>query len=125
MKNLRILIITLSILLFVGKAYSADPWSKLEIWNEVAFEVINAADFYSTNRILNDHPTTAMEMNPLLGSHPSYDKLLGVAIGTAVIHPIVTHFMPKKYRPYWQYSFIIIKAGAVANNYHVDLGFHF
>ncbi len=98
----------------------ADKWSDGDIYREVAFQTLNFMDYASTDKILGDHPR-ALEANPLLGSHPSRNTLIGIAAGTGAAHAYVTHIFPASWRPYWQWSFILLKAGIVANNYHVNL----
>lgn len=102
-----------------------EPYSNADIYREVAVQTLNVMDYVSTDKILGDHPTLAVESNPLLGSNPSRDKLIGVAVGTGLIHGVISHYLPAKYRPYWQWPFIIIKAGVVGNNYHINAGFQF
>lgn len=121
------LIISLCVVLFLSASsvQAADPWSKGDVFREVAFQALNAIDFIGTDRMLQDHRGQVIELNPFLGAAPSRDTLLYTGIGIGLSHAIVTHLIPAKYRPYWQYSFIIIKAGAVANNYGVDVGFQF
>lgn len=121
----KFIVVLLFILLPASSGLAADKWSNGDIYREVAFQALNALDFYGTDRMLQDHKGQVIELNPFLGTTPSRDTLLYTAIGVGVFHAVSTHFIPAKYRPYWQYTFIVIKAGAVANNYGVDLGFQF
>ncbi len=102
-----------------------ESYTRADIYREVAVQTLNVMDYASTDKILGDHPTLATESNPLLGSNPGRNKLMGVMLGTGLIHGTVTHYLPAKYRPYWQWPFIVIKAGVVGNNYHINAGFQF
>lgn len=101
------------------------PYSTGDIYREIAVQTLNIMDYASTDKILGDHPTLVMEANPLLGSDPGRNKLMAVGIGTGLLHGIVNHYLPARYRPYWQWPFIIIKAGVVGNNYHINAGIQF
>ena len=114
------------ILLFITTpVWGADKWSQKDIVTEIAFQTVNILDYASTDKILGDYPTRAIEMNPLLGSHPSRNTLIGATIGIGVAHALVTHYIPAKWRPVWQWGFISVKVGAVLNNAHVYVGLQF
>ncbi len=116
---LPVLLIFLAILTSCASLPKPDKWSNGDIYREVAFQTLNFMDYASTDKILGDHPR-ALEANPLLGSHPSRNILIGVAAGTGIAHAYVTHIIPASWRPYWQWPFILLKAGIVGNNYHID-----
>ena len=120
-----ILIIFLALLTLSCASLHHEPYSNGDIYREVAVQTLNIMDYASTDKILNSHPTLAVESNPLLGSNPSRDKLIGVALGTGILHGVINHYLPAQYRPYWQWPFIVIKAGVVGNNYHINAGIQF
>jgi len=119
-------ILTLTWLLILSRpARAADPWSKADIQREVACITLNLMDYATTDKILGDNPTRAMELNPFLGSHPSRNTLIVTTVGVSAAHVLITHYLPARYRQYWQWSWIGLKMGVVGNNLHLGLGLQF
>lgn len=112
------LIITV-LFLFVRPALAADPWTKAQINQQVAFTVVLAADWAQTRDIKN-HPNLH-EANPFLGENPS-DREIDEYFATAAIgHLAVAHVLPGKWRDAWQYFWIGAEANTVARNYSLGL----
>ena len=117
----------LTILLIATQAKAADHWSKADIQREVACIALNVADGVTTSKILDDN-NRAFEAGPahlLFGDRPSQAELAGVVVISSAIHAVVTHYIPSRYRQYWQYSWIGIKAMVIGNNLKVGIGIQF
>lgn len=123
---MKFTIIILS-LLFVSPACPADKWDNADVQREVAAITLNVMDGVTTERIL-DEIKRAFEAGParlLFGDRPSQAELAGVVVVSSALHATVTHYLPAKYRQYWQWSWIAVKVGVIGNNLHVGLGIQF
>lgn len=76
-------------------------WSRQEKLMEAAYLTSHAIDWQQT-RYIAKHPEEYRELNPILGSHPETWEVDAWFLGTAILHPVVTHYLPKEYRPLWQ-----------------------
>jgi len=106
-----------------NEALGADPWSSQDIALEVTWEVIHALDWGTTLDIASHRGM--YEMNPILGDHPDRGRINAYMALGAVLHPVVTHFLPSKWRPYFQGFTIGMSGFCVINNFHVGLGIRF
>ena len=116
-----------TIVLVAVQARAGDEWSKKDIQLEIACVVVNVLDGVTTERILDEN-NRAFEAGParlLFGDRPSQAELAGVVVVSSVLHALVTHYMPKQYRQYWQWSWASVKLLAIGNNLHVGLGIQF
>lgn len=123
----RLLHSILIILVFASPVHAADKWTKQDIIMESVFVAVNAADYYTTNTMINDDRMTNRftEANPFMGEKPATKELIAWFAATSLIHMTVTNYLPQKHRAQWQLMPIIIKFGAVANNLHLQLGVQF
>ena len=103
---------------------AADKWTKQDYLLEAAVIAVNGLDWITTKNLVSDDETNRYtEANRMIyGTHPSSERLGLVAVGSSALHALVTHYLPQKYRKYWQASWIVVKTGAVANNLHLQLG---
>ena len=57
------------------------------------------------------------ERNPLLGPHPSKDRInIGIAI-SSIFNFAITYYLPKEYRPLFLFTIITFELDAVENNH--------
>ena len=112
------------ILLFSSSAIAADKWSKRDKNLELTYQALKFIDWRQT-RYIAKNSDKYYEMNPILGKHPSVDKVDAYFIGTAILHPIITHFLPKEYRPWWQGITITLSGACVINNVIVGIKMDF
>jgi hypothetical protein len=106
---------------FARPARAADPWSKQDIALETLWEGIHLMDWSQTRQIATQ-PDRYFERNPILGQHPSKQYVNVYMLSGAVLHPVVTNFLPKKYRPYFQGISIAMSGTCVVNNFSIGLG---
>jgi hypothetical protein len=103
-------------------AHAFDPWSDADKHRQGAFNVALALDWRQTLQIkCPEH----QETNVVLGECPS-DSRVNTYFALAMLgHATVTHVLPSKWRPYWQYTWIVIETGVVANNYKAGIRLNF
>lgn len=105
-------------------AEAADPWSKQDIALEGVYLVFKALDLGQTLDIAAQ-PDRYHEINPIIGPHPSSDRVYAYFITTSLLHIGITHFLPSKYRPWFQGVTIGLSAGCVVHNYSIGLRVRF
>ena len=122
MKILLMIIVT--VVVFCRPTPAFDPWSRGDIAREVAWQGIHLIDWGQTLDIA-DNLDKYHEHNFWMGDHPSRGKVnLYMGLET-ILHPLVTHVLPKSCRPYWQWVTIGISGGLVINNYSIGLKVRF
>lgn len=124
--------------LVVGLFYSlpavaADPWTKVQVAQQIGFTVLLAADWGQTKDIKN-HPNI-YESNPILGPYPTDSEIDRYFATAAVGHALVAHLLPSRriarwlpnitWRDAWQHVWIACEAMAVENNYSLGVSFDF
>lgn len=95
MNRLATMIGLASILLFFG----CGSWNKTEITKEIAWETLHAIDWRQTLQIAGD-PDNHYESGParyFIGEHPSTGDVNTFMATTAILHPIITNALPRKY----------------------------
>ena len=67
----------------------AEPWQKWETTYQVtsAVDAVQTCDFVARGR--------AIEINPILGRHPSCGSVIGFKIGTGIIHYLLVREVAK------------------------------
>ena len=114
----------LMIFLFSSPSFAQDPWSTQDYVLEATWLTLHMIDHGQTLDIAKN-PRGHYEINPFLGKHPSVENV-NVWMGAGyIIHPVITHFLPKKYRPYWQMFTIGVTGSMVFYNYQVGLKINF
>jgi len=103
---------------------ATDKWTTQDKSLEATWQVLHFIDWRQT-RTIAKHPDDYYEMNPILGKHPSTTEVDIYMISGAILHPIITHYLPKKYRPWWQGITIIMSTTCVVNNFIVGIGMDF
>ena len=119
-----IVFVIILVALLSTKAPAADKWSARDYYLEGTWQALHVIDWGQTAMIARN-PDRYYEMNPMLGRHPSTELVHAYAATGAIFHLVVTHFLPSKYRPYWQGVTIGMSAACVANNFNVGLGVRF
>jgi hypothetical protein len=103
---------------------AADKWSTQDKSLEATYLVLKFVDWRQT-RYIAKNPDKYYEMNPMLGKHPSTKEVDAYFITTAILHPIVSHYLPKKYRTWWQAITITMSGTCVVNNFAVGIKMDF
>jgi hypothetical protein len=117
-------LIVLLILLFPFTALAADEWKKSEIRWEAAWQFSHGLDWLQT-RYIAANPDEYREINPILGKHPSKQKVNIYFAAGAIIHPVISHYLPRKYRDVWQKFTFTASALNVGRNYAIGIRFEF
>jgi len=109
------------LLLFIPiTSFAGDDWTKEDTMREVVWGIIHVIDWGQTLEIARQ-PNRYYEMNPILGKHPSVGNVNLYMATSLIVHPMISYFLPKKYRKAWQYISIGISGGCVINNFNAHL----
>jgi hypothetical protein len=108
MKKLFILLLLLSTPSF------ADEWTTTDSYRESAYIILLTTDWAQTRDFLRKEQS---EANPILGKHPSQDKVDIAVILTGITHVYIASILPEKYRVPFQYISIGIEGGSVYHNF--------
>lgn len=133
-RKLDKIIILLLILFIIGIAFcsrceAADPWSTQDKLLQGAVAVAVIGDWAQTRwmaeRDWDWDRGKFEERNPILGKHPHRDRVDLIAGTGLILHTVVTHYLPAKYRPYWQGFFIFSHGVCIGHNAGNGAGFSF
>jgi hypothetical protein len=111
------LLFTFMLLMIATPSKAAEPtWEEMKKL-ELVFQSLNAIDAVQTIDCLNRQ--ICYELNPLMGKHPSTEKVIGFKVANGIIHYILTKEIykrnPKSARTF-QYISIGIQGSVVAAN---------
>jgi len=85
-----------------------DPWTKLDIGLETAYQVLNVVDYRQTSNFHNFHEVQGnqlkmiQESNPFLGKHPYQANINRLFVAQALLHGGVSLALNSKPRTIWQ-----------------------
>ena len=118
------LLLLMVIVLLPNNSFAFDSWSTRDYTLQATWTVLHIVDWGQTLDIAKN-PDRFHEVNPILGKHPSVNKVnMFMALGT-VINPLIVHVVPSKWRPYFQGLSIGVKTGCVVNNYYAGMHVNF
>ena len=124
--KLSILILGLIILLLPNNASSFDEWSSQDIALEAVSMGLIAIDWGQTRDIaLRKRGEFRETQNIFLARHPSEGAVNAYFISYLILHPVITHVLPKKCRPWFQGITIGIETQADIHNYSIGLNLRF
>lgn len=103
---------------------STFAWDKTDTQREIVWQVMHIIDWGQTVDIAKN-PGKYYEINPLLGKHPSVEKVHKYMIASSLIHYVVSTSLKSKYRKYWQYVTIGITGTLIMHNYRIGLRINF
>lgn len=106
---------TLLVIILVLMPSMAMSWDTKDTYYQGAVIGTLLTDMAQTLYIA-DNPNEYSEMNPLLGKHPSQEKVVGYFMGWIVAHTAIAMALPPTYRRIWQGVFIIGELGAIGHN---------
>ena len=112
--------IIICIIIFPFAAFASD-WTREDTYRELLWTTLLAVDYGQAMNI-SRHPEKFKEYNPILGKHPSQSSVGLYMLSAAIIHPIISYYLPPKYRKWWQYISIGVELGAVGNNFSAGIG---
>ena len=114
------IILTLLLTLFcISKAHATD-WTGKEIAKEIAFQGLNVADFYLTDRIIKNGGHEVGLLKIVMGEKPSSKTLTITCVTVGIAHYIITDILidkKSKHTSLWQNISIGIKGATVGLNY--------
>jgi hypothetical protein len=120
MKKLLLIILTALVL-----PASADPWTKSDVELQVLSNLMILTDWGQTRYIAQNPGLFSEDDRLLFGKHPSVLRV-NKTFGTIfVMNPIVTNFLPEKYRPYWQWGTIGLEAYCTQHNFSIGVKVQF
>ena len=111
-----------ALMLFTGCA-TTDDWTRTDTLLEVAFQVSNAADAYTTSRI--QHRADIHEGNAItarfIGEQPSDGDTAVYFATLGISHWLISRSLPKKWRPWYQAPTAAYSAWLVTSNCQLGL----
>jgi len=117
-----------------GVSGYGEKWDRWDIGLEITWEVLHLIDWGTTRNMTHRYNEGYSEMNPILGSHPSTSQVDVYMFTGALLHPVVTHLLPKKImfgdfeipaRRVFQSISIVVSGSCVINNLSVGLQVEF
>jgi hypothetical protein len=105
----------------------ASDWTHDDTGRELVFQGLLLVDWGQTLDISYSchNGGKYYETNPILGECPDRGKVNTYILGAAVLHAGISYVLPPDWRKPWQYTSIIIEAGAVAHNINIGLQVRF
>jgi hypothetical protein len=106
-----------------------DPWTTEDKALECTWQTLHAVDWSQTLDI-SAQSDKYYEINPLLGEHPSRSRVNTVMGASALLHPIVVNYLPRKIkllgldlpaRAIFQSISINSSGGLVSHNFNIGL----
>jgi hypothetical protein len=94
-------------------------WTRTDYALEGSYLMLHFIDWRQTRTIAKDDDYH--ERNPILGRDPSVREVDVYFAVTTVLHPIVSHFLPKPYRTWWQGITVTVAGTCVIHNWHVGI----
>lgn len=123
MKALIFLIIFLPTTALAGDDYVFRDWTKQDIALQATASLLHVADWMQTREIASNNEY--IELNPILGEHPSQSEVNWFMGGMILGGWIVSDLLPPKWRRYYQMLYIGSEAATVAHNYNAGVTFKF
>jgi len=111
---------TLLVIILVLIPSMAMSWDSKDTYYQSAVITALAVDMAQTLHI-SKNPNKYYEINPLLGKHPSQDKVIGYFLGGMIAHTVVAMALPPEYRRVWQCVWIGIEGAVIYNNYNIGV----
>lgn len=116
----------LAVVLFAGAPASAlDPWTESDTQRQLVLAALAAVDIAATDYAIRQEGGPS-EGNPLLGSHPSSERLWGLGAAAVAGHALVSWLLPREARDIWQAAGISVElslgiyGGTLAVSYALD-----
>jgi hypothetical protein len=116
-----------TILLFFSTAVNAgwQDWTSEQRQWYIASNVLLLADWSTTRDMTRRYDEGYRELNPILGSRPSTDKLDLYFITYLIGHYFLTDYLQGRNREIYLYTITGVEGAAVANNLNIGLRLRF
>jgi hypothetical protein len=118
----KIAVILIITVLFTPPVWASDVWTKNDIRRELVYALIVAVDVTQTTGGNVTDPGAFRERNPILGSHPSDEKIISYALAGLVGHGLIVNYLPTKYRAPFQSISILIHTTVIIKNEQIGGG---
>lgn len=124
MKRFTVVLSCLILLLSFTPAQAFDQWTKTDTTFQIAYTTLHVMDWGQTLDI-SKNTEKWHETNPILGRHPSCEKVNYYFATTLIGHTAIAYILPKDYRRIWQMVWIGIEAGYVIHNASIGIKMRF
>jgi len=113
---------TLLILLLLSSSAFADEWRTSDTYREVAFQTLNVIDWGQT-RYIAQHSESFHEQESawIIGKFPDEKRVDIFMAETAVLHGLISYYLPSKYRSAFQYVTIGMKLNNTIANASIGI----
>lgn len=113
-------------LLLLSSSAVADEWRETDTYREVTFQILNIIDWGQT-RYVAKHPEQYQESESawLIGQHPSTTDVDRLMVMSAILHPIISNYLPQDWRTAFQYVTIGDKLNATIGNASIGIKIEF
>mgnify|MGYP006863133829 FL=1 len=113
-------VVLVAVLMMCGCA----GWTRADTYRQVGVVGLSGIDWLQTRKIAQN-PDRWYERNPVLGRHPSIEKVDAWFAGTIAVNTAVAMILPPGWREGWQYVSIGWEGTMVGNNMSIGLGIGF
>lgn len=118
-KLLFVLLMVLS-----GQVMAAQEFDATDKWLLAASTMALAAD-WSQTRYIAKHPDKFSEKNPILGKHPSTQRVDVYFAASIAANYFIANALPSAYRKTWLTGVTVFELGFVRHNYSIGIRSHF
>jgi hypothetical protein len=102
----------------------SENWTREDTYYELTWTALLLVDYGQTRNIVQN-PNEYSERNHILSKHPAQAKVDLYMGSCAILHPIISYYLPPRYRKIWQQITVGVEVFAVVNNYSIGLGMKF
>ena len=103
-------------------AVAADEWTPEERSLEAAYLMADVLD-WSQTRYIAAHPEKFEENNPVLGPHPSQQRVDTWFTTAGIGQVVIAHYLPHQYREGWIMAGLFIETAMVTHNAQLNVRF--
>jgi hypothetical protein len=119
----KLLLLLLSLVVSTTVLASDDDWTKEDTARQAVVLTTFALDYAQTRDIKNHD--WAHETNPLLGRHPSDNRVRNYFIGATLLHTVVAYNLRPEWRRTFQYTTIALEVAVIIRNKRIGLHYQF
>ena len=103
---------------------AGDEWTRADTERQVVYLALHIIDWGQTRNIAKN-PVLYREVNPILGKHPSMNKVNGYFIVGVLVHTGIAYVLPAEWRKRFQCVTIGIETGYAVHNYATGIKMNF
>ncbi len=117
----RVIAIAACLVIFPIQSFAFDQWDRSDKILLISSLIATVIDWRQTNYIAG-HPERYGECNPILGRHPSQDKVHLYFAAATASSVLIAYVLPAKYRKIWLSGQLLLSLSCVVNNVGVGIG---